>query len=150
MGLTAVVALAPAGCTEGGSREDSADASRSGASTAQTTCRTPTLDEENSFEAAATGGEVSALVFGTLPPRAGSELKIVWRVSGDGELTVSAERPDGSAGVLTFGPVAHTASNFSRPGGEWGTGFLFDVPGCWQLDVRRGDVHARVPLQVVA
>ena len=147
--LTAVAALGLVACTVG-SGEDSADPSRSGTSSAPAACRTPTLDEENSFEASATGGEVNALVFGSLPPRAGSELKIVWRVTGDGDLTVSAERPDGSAGVLTFGPQAHSGSNFSRPGDEWGTGFLFDVPGCWQLEVRRGEVHARVPVQVVA
>lgn len=135
-------------CT-GGSAQDAAGSSGAGAPTASATCGTPTLDEENSFAADASGGEVNALVFGALPPRIGSELKVVWRVTGDGDLAVGAERPDGSAGVLTFGPEAHPASNFSRPGEEWGTGFRFDAPGCWQLDVRRGDVHARVPIQVV-
>jgi hypothetical protein len=146
--LAAIAVLGLVACT-GGSGEDSVSSSRTSAPSALTTCRTPTLDEKNSFEASTTGGAVRALVFGSLPPQAGSELKIVWRVTGDGDLTVSPERPDGSAGVLTFGPEAHPASNFSRPGDEWGTGLLFDVPGCWQLDVRRGDVHARVPIQVV-
>ena len=136
-------------CTSGGLGQDSAASSSAGAPSAAGACRTPTPDEEGAFEADASGGEVNALVFGSLPPRTGSELKIVWRVTGDGELTVSAERPDGSAGVLTFGPEPHSASNFERPGDEWGTGFLFDAPGCWHLDVRREAVHARVPILVV-
>jgi hypothetical protein len=86
--------------------------------------------------------------FGFWPPRADSELKIVWRVTGRGDLAVTAERPDGSTGSLTFGPQAYGASNFSRPGDEWGTGFRFDVLGCWHIEVRRGDVHARVPIRV--
>jgi hypothetical protein len=143
-----MAALGLVACT-GGSGQDSATSPRTDGSSAAATCHTPTLDKESSFEAVATGGEVNALVFGALPPRAGSELKIVWRVTGDGDLTVSAERPDGSAGVLSFGPEFHPWSNFSRPGDEWGTGFLFDVPGCWELDVRRGDVHAQVMIEVV-
>lgn len=147
--LTALALLGPVACTSGGPGQGSASSSSTGAPSAAGTCWTPTPDEEGAFEADASGGEVNALVFGSLPPRTDSELKIVWRVTGDGELTVSAERPDGSAGVLTFGPEAHPASNFDRPGDEWGTGFLFDVPGCWHLDVRRGAVHARVPIRVV-
>ena len=38
----------------------------------------------------------------------------------------------------------HSGSTYDRPGDEWGTGFLFDEPGCWhihlQRTVRAGDV----------
>jgi hypothetical protein len=146
--LTALAVLGPVACTSVGPGPDPAASSNTGAPSAAGTCRTPTPDEEGAFEADASGGEVNALVFGSLPPRTGSELKIVWRVTSVGELTVSAERPDGSAGVFTFGPEAHSGSTFERPGDEWGTGFLFDVPGCWHLDVRREAVHARVPILV--
>jgi hypothetical protein len=147
--LTAAPLLGLVACTSG-SGQDSAGSSRTGAPSSTGTCQTPTLNEDGSFEADASGGEVTALVFGSLPPRTDSELKIVWRVTGEGELQVSAERPDGSAGVLAFGPEAHPASNFSRPGDEWGTGFRFDASGCWHIDVQRGGVHARVPVQVVS
>jgi hypothetical protein len=100
----------------------------------------PTLADDGSFQADADGGSVAALVFGTLPPHAGTELKIVWRVTGTGPLDVRATRPDGTRSPLTF----------HRPGDEWGTGFLFDAQGCWLLDVRRGEVTASVPIEVVA
>ena len=145
----ALAVLGLAACTSGTPGQDPAASSGTGASSATTACRTPVLDEDGAFQAEASGGEVNALVFGPLPPRSGSELKIVWRVTGAGDLAVRAERPDGSAGVLTFGPEAHPASNFDRPGDEWGTGFLFDAPGCWHLDVRREALHARVAVLVV-
>jgi hypothetical protein len=110
----------------------------------------PTLADDGSFQADADGGSVAALVFGTLPPHAGTELKIVWRVTGTGPLDVRATRPDGTRSPLTFGPEEHGGSTFHRPGDEWGTGFLFDAQGCWLLDVRRGEVTASVPIEVVA
>jgi hypothetical protein len=144
--------LASAACTDGPGQDFGGPGASAGAPSgtggAPETCLTPDLDEDSSFRASATGGEVNALVFGSWPPRADSDLKIVWRVTGHGDLAVTAERPDGSAGSLTFGPEAHVDSNFSRPGDEWGTGFRFDVPGCWHIEVRRGDVHARVPIRV--
>ena len=109
----------------------------------------PVLAEDQSFQADADGGSVNALVFGPLPPTVGSELKIVWRVTGSGQLTVIARRPDGTEAPLIFGPEPHAGSTFDRPGQEWGTGFRFDMPGCWTIEVRRGAVNARVPIEVV-
>ena len=78
------------------------------------------------------------------PVRAGEELKIVWRMTGQGDRTVSYFAPDGRPGVLTFGPEAHGGSTFQRPGDEWGTGFSFDAAGCWRIHLERpvgsGDV----------
>jgi len=62
---------------------------------------------------------------------------------------VPSRRPDGSAGRLSFGPEPHTGSSFARPGDEWGTGFVLDAPGCWELEVQRGDVVGRLPLEVL-
>lgn len=153
-GLIALIALGLAACTSGSGYEPAGSAPTetpsATSSSPMSPCRTPALDAERSFAAAATGGEVNALVFGSLPPPAGSELKIVWRVTGEGDLAVRAVRPDGSAASLSFGPEFHPTSTFSRPGEEWGTGILFDVPGCWQLEVRRGTVRARIPVQVSA
>jgi hypothetical protein len=82
------------------------------------------------------------------PVRAGDELKIVWRMTGHGDLSVRYFAPDGRAGVLTFGPEAHSGSTFQRPGDEWGTGFSFDVAGCWRIHLERsvgsGDVWLAV------
>jgi hypothetical protein len=109
---------------------------------------TPVVGEP--FRLPATGGRVTGLLFADLPVIVGSEVKIVWRVTGDGDLAVRSVRPDGSTGPLTFGPEAHTGSNFSAPGGEWGTGFRFDAPGCWVIEVRRGPVNARLAVDVRA
>jgi hypothetical protein len=78
------------------------------------------------------------------PIRVGDEVKIVWRMTGKGELSVTSESPTGRPGVLTFGPEPHGGSSYSRPGDEWGTGFVFDEPGCWHIRLQRtsgsGDV----------
>lgn len=82
------------------------------------------------------------------PVRAGEELKIVWRMTGQGALSVSYFAPDGRPGVLTFGPEAHSGSSYQRPGNEWGTGFSFDAAGCWRIHLERsigsGDVWLAV------
>jgi hypothetical protein len=111
-------------------------------------CDMPVLDRESSFQADARNGSIAALVFGELPAQVGTQLKVVWRVTGSGALTVTSERPDGTAAALAFGPEAHEGSTFHRPGDEWGTGFLFDAAGCWHIDVSRGQVSARVPIEV--
>jgi len=78
------------------------------------------------------------------PVRAGEKLKIVWRMTGQGDLAVSYFAPDGRPGVLTFGPEPHGGSTYQRPGDEWGTGFSFDAAGCWHIHLERsvgsGDV----------
>jgi hypothetical protein len=152
-----------AGCLVGCSgrhQDDVAARSGSSATTAAPTslprpapvtgpCDMPVLASDSSFQADATGGSVAALVFGELPPRAGTPLKVVWRVTGTGDLHVTALRPDGTSAPLDFGPEIHGGSTFHRPGDEWGTGFLFDAPGCWHLEVSRGEVSARVPIEVL-
>jgi hypothetical protein len=35
------------------------------------------------------------------------------------------------------------------PGAEWGTGFRFDVPGCWRIELSRDDVTAQLAIPVV-
>jgi hypothetical protein len=93
---------------------------------------------------------IYGLVFLTHPGqvRAGEELKIVWRMTGQGDLSVSYFAPDGRPGVLTFGPEAHGGSTYQRPGDEWGTGFSFDAAGCWRIHLERsvgsGDVWLAV------
>lgn len=98
----------------------------------------------------ASGGTVYGLLFTTPPIRAGSEVKIVWRITGTGQMSVVAADPTGGVHQLAWGPVAHGQSNWDRPGGEWGTGVVFDRPGCWHLRAERGDVRGDVWLDVIA
>lgn len=66
----------------------------------------------------------------------GKQTKIIWRFMGTGEATFTTRAPDGS----TVAPVViepHAASNWGRPGDEWGSTFEFSQPGCWQIHVTR-------------
>ena len=89
------------------------------------------------------GIATNATIYGLLFPthvrqvRVGEELKIVWRMTGSGNLSVRYFAPDGREGVLVFGPDYHGGSDYDRPGDEWGTGFLFDTPSCWHIQLQR-------------
>jgi hypothetical protein len=72
-----------------------------------------------------------------LPVRVGEDVKIVWRMTGAGPLTLSATGPRGVAGTLQWGPEPHGGSNYDRPGEEWGAGYRFTTPGCWRLHAER-------------
>jgi hypothetical protein len=85
---------------------------------------------------------------GRIPLRSGTEVKIVFRMTGAGPLRVALTAPDGRDVPLAWGPEAHAGSSYTRPGDEWGTGYVFDAPGCWQLrldrDTNAGDVWLQV------
>jgi hypothetical protein len=117
-------------------------------------CATPsqfgaegTADEVHGTSAT---GEVWGLALGPghVPPRTGDELKIVWRMTGTGPLTVVLTAPDGRRRPLVFGPEPHGASNYHRPGDEWGTGFRFSTGGCWHVHLTRHDTAGDVWLNV--
>ncbi len=109
---------------------------------------TPIL-KTSEVQAVATDASVYGLLFLTRSPiRAGDEVKIVWRMTGQGDLSVTSVSPSNRPGSLIFGPEPHTGSTYDGPGDEWGTGFLFDEPGCWHIHLQRtvgaGDVWINV------
>jgi len=119
--------------------------------TTATTCDAPTPIVQNEVQ----GISADASIYGLLllnhqpPIHAGDEVKIAWRMTGTGELSVASTSPSAEPGVLTFGPEAHAGSSYERPGDEWGTGFMFGEPGCWQVHLERtsgvsGDVWFNV------
>ena len=69
-------------------------------------------------------------------------------MTGRGPLRVAFTAPDGRRRALVFGPEAHPASSYVRPGDEWGTEFRFAVPGCWHIHFARTDTAADVWLDV--
>ena len=71
------------------------------------------------------------------PIMSGQETKIVWRMTGQGALTIFAENADGRRVDPVWGPEEHGGSNWQRPGDEWGTGFIFPTPGCWRIVAAR-------------
>jgi hypothetical protein len=100
------------------------------------------------FRVPAKSGRVWALPFGAVPTTEGRSLKVVWRVTGKGPLRVTFRDPSGDRHPLGFGPDEHSASSFRHPGREWGTGFAFDAPGCWTVQVARTGTVATVGILV--
>lgn len=84
-----------------------------------------------------------------MPIRVGDEVKIVWRMTGQGDFQMTVTAPDGIRKPLLFGPEPHPSSNYRRPGEEWGVGYHFTQPGCWTLHAARDDSTADVWLTVV-
>jgi hypothetical protein len=119
----------------------------------RTQCRAPsefTLEDGHELQGATRNGTLFGLLFGErVPPRTGDELKIVWRMTGEGPLKVRFTAPNGKKTPLVFGPVAHgDGSSYRRPGDEWGTGFRFDTSGCWHIRLTRSDNVGDVWLDV--
>ncbi len=94
----------------------------------------------------AKGAELWGLLFE--PLSAGKDIKIVWRMSGTGDLGVAATGPHGQVVQPAWGPEYHGSSNWDRPGMEWGTGFVFDEKGCWNLHLSRTDTSGDVWLLI--
>ncbi|MGP3914499.1 hypothetical protein [Nonomuraea sp. 10N515B] len=95
--------------------------------------------------------ELWGLLFAKAPPPLphGEEIKIVWRMTGEGPLQVKATLPDGTQARLAWGPQQHGGSTWRRPGQEWGTGFVFPKRGCWKIELTRtrGSGHAWIPVR---
>ena len=81
--------------------------------------------------------------------RAGDQEKIVWRMTGTGLLRLAVLGPAGTAGRPAWGPAEHGSSTWHKPGQEWGAGYVFTRPGCWDLRAVRGRATADVWLRVV-
>ena len=92
------------------------------------------------FQVRGVGAGVSlwALVFNPHPFTVGTTVKIVWRMTGSGSLTVAATNlTTGRTTAPTDGPRQHGASSWHQPGDEWGTLWAFPTPGCWKLAATR-------------
>jgi hypothetical protein len=92
-------------------------------------------------------GTLWALLFYDPPATAGSDLKIVLRMTGSGSLRVRALGPAGQ----TLRPQwvePHLGSSWNRPGREWGTGWNLPTAGCWHLHAALQGVTGNVWLQV--
>ncbi len=104
-------------------------------------------------EAHGTGAnaEFWALLMSTsgIPPAAKTDVKIVWRMTGEGDFNIVAIGPHGTKVSPTEGPTAHQGSNWNRPGDEWGTVFNFPADGCWDLHAIRDNAFGDVWLKVV-
>lgn len=77
-------------------------------------------------------------------------VKIVWHMTDRGPLKLAEYDGRGRRIPLAWGPVVHgaSASNYARPGGEWGAGYRFRQPGCYRLTARRSEGSGYVWLRV--
>jgi len=97
------------------------------------------------------GATLWALFFPEGPTlRAGQELKVVWRMTGHGNFTISATGPTGGVVQPIWGPEGHPSSSWTRPGDEWGTGWVFPAAGCWIVTAKRDDATGYLVLRVAA
>jgi hypothetical protein len=94
------------------------------------------------------GAETWALLWDEPPWAVDQEVKVVWRMTGQGAFTVRAVAPDGRVVDPTDGPTPHSGSTWERPGDEWGTLFSLPNEGCWVLEATRGDAVATIGLMV--
>jgi len=87
------------------------------------------------------------------PALANEEVKIVWRMTGSGPLELTTIGPQGQRIRLEWGPVYHgpgSSNTWDKPGEEWGAGYVFTAPGCWDLRAERDGARADVWLTVTA
>ena len=153
--LLAVVAVLAPGCssTSDADRREVANSSPASARddrTGPVKCVDPQRSETSfpELRGVVPDGELWALIFGDYPPRQGREIKIVWRMTGEGAVALSATGPTGRRITPLWGPEPHTGSNWVRPGDEWGSGWRFPEPGCWTVHLIRGTDHGRVGIRV--
>jgi hypothetical protein len=91
--------------------------------------------------------ELWGLLFAEVPFEAGAEVKIVWRMTGEGPLRAVASRADGREAELVW-LEDHGGSSWRRPGHEWGTGWVFPEAGCWKVELTRTRGSGQVWLDV--
>jgi hypothetical protein len=80
-----------------------------------------------------------------------TDTKVVIRVTGTGPLHINAIGPDQTPLDPSWTDPHTQGSSWSGvlPGDEWGTGWNFPIPGCWDMHVERGSVSGDVYFNVV-
>ena len=69
--------------------------------------------------------------------QAGHDVKIVWRMTGSGDIAIRATDADGVESKPFWGPEAHGSSSWVHPGSEVGIGLNFPHAGCWNIHLAR-------------
>jgi hypothetical protein len=153
-----VVALSLDACTANAHRPRSSGPLSSTTAPQQTVLGAPGCTPPTPIASSPLGPEIEgnghgATLYGlimapTNPVRNGEDVKIVWRMTGSGPLRLTTTSPQGATVPLQWGPELHGASNFDRPGEEWGAGYRFAIAGCWHLHAQRSVGSADVWLYV--
>jgi hypothetical protein len=102
--------------------------------TSATVCPKDAGSEPIVRQAYGRGVEMWVMLFPTHAElRPAETLKIVVRLTGGQEVTVTADGPHRQVLLPEWGPEWHAGSTFTPPGGEFGVGFTFPAGGCWRL-----------------
>lgn len=105
----------------------------------------------------AAGAELWALPFAaggdggaaTLTGVVGKETKIVFRMTSGVPRVFYSVAPDGTR-VPPIWTEPHVSSSWTRPGSEWGAGFVFGEPGCWSIHAGTAPSSGDLWLSVVS
>lgn len=110
----------------------------------------PHLPPDNAVRGETNEGELWALPPGPWKPQVDKDFRVTVHVTGAGDFAVSAAGPDGSEHQPSIGPVRQfgAGSGLERPGDEWSMVFKFDKPGCWQIDITRGELQGAIGFEV--
>lgn len=114
-------------------------------------CSPPSpIDSSDEVRGTVTGGELWGLLMPSydVPIHEGQDIKIVWRMTGKGDLHLIGLGPAGKAIKPFFGPQWHGTSSWIRPGDEWGSAFRFPTAGCWDVQASRGNLVGNVYFDV--
>jgi hypothetical protein len=100
-------------------------------------------------QGSSTGGQFWALTPFLSSGTVDASEKFVLGMTGSGPLNMTAIGP---AGEVT-GPARldfHGPATGNRPGEEWGSAWIFDEPGCWDMHAVRGNVTGDIWFNVAA
>jgi hypothetical protein len=144
--VTLLCCLLVAGCT----------ADRPDTTPSPTPAPSPTCPASAQITASANGLERQGVgtdatlwaLFFSAQATASQEIKIAWRMTGAGDLTMTATGPDGKTLNPVWGPELHGGSSYRRPGDEWGTGWVFPTAGCWTVNAARTTGRAQLAIRV--
>ena len=152
LALIVAATLVVAGCTD-----QAASTESEGPVPGRSDCASPTqILEDGPFAPEIEGSSDDGLkLFGQIQASdflvaSDAVKKVVWRVTGSGEPTVTLAGPGGVQSELAWGPEYHQGSNYDLPGDEYGSVLVLDRPGCWHIQFRRGSQTAGVWLMVGA
>jgi hypothetical protein len=126
--------LATVGCTPGRPTESGHPAESAKPRPPAAACASM---PENLSEAQGVGHDATLWALFFHPLTRNAEIKVVWRMTGAGDLSMRATGPDGATVTPVWGPESHGSSTWDRPGDEWGTGWVFPTAGCWTVRAAR-------------
>lgn len=96
----------------------------------------------------AVGAQLWALAIGPFEGVVGKPKKIVFRMTSGLPSVFYSIAPDGRKVAPVSGPTPRIGSNWNRPGLEFGSMWLFDVPGCWQIYAGLGPAQGDIWITV--